>query len=88
MLYNYQENKQYVITEQGFKNLIKVINFINENKQTTVFMMQDLMCLVPESNTWKQMAHVHFLVEAGVLEKIESELTAGQHELFIRKGNI
>jgi len=85
MSYDYRIEKHKIFNDEGFKNIIKIMEFVNK-QESSVFQEGDLTKVCAGGSSWTEMAYIHFLVEIGWL--IEVELKAepyGQFRIY-RKG--
>ncbi len=83
MSYSYREQRNFVFTEDGQKDFLKIRDMAKDLLQKSgAVMSEKLMCVT--GNTWDMLACIDRLVELGELVEIPNTISpAGQHRIFI-----
>jgi hypothetical protein len=88
MNYNYNEQKPYVLSDDGSADVIRIKNFIDEAiADYGAVRMQEIMdrCKFATCDTWEMMACVDRLVELKQISEVTRNISvAGQHRIFTK----
>lgn len=82
-MYNYQNEKQRIFTEDGQEMFLKIRDKVQHLlKQSGAVMMQNAISGVT-GDSWMMLACVDRLVELKKIREITSGNVAGQHRVFV-----
>lgn len=82
-MYNYQEQRKNVFTEQGQEVFLKIRDCAKALlAQSGAFMMSHVL-RVATGDSWLLLACVDRLVELGEIREITTANVAGQHRVFV-----
>ena len=83
MMYNYQNEKHKIFTDEGQREFMKAyklaIKLLNE---AGAFMMFSALKGIT-GDTWTMMAYVDRMVELGEIKEVTNYQVAGQHRVFV-----
>ena len=83
-MYNYQTEKQNLLTDEGQRTLIKVRDHVLKTlKISGAMTMGAAMDAADSGDSWIMMAYVDRLVELGDIREIKQGEVAGQYRIFV-----
>lgn len=83
-MYNYQQERKFVFTEEGQLKFLKVRDHVNDlAKKSGAFTMMAAMSVIT-GDTWGSMACVDRLVEIGEIREIPQSNVSGQNRIFVK----
>lgn len=81
-MYNYNEQKPFLFTEEGNKMYTKIlIKVLNALQSTQLILMADILNNL-NSDLWSMMACVDRLIELNLIVEITGSDVAGQNRIF------
>jgi hypothetical protein len=85
-MYNYQDERSYVFTDEGQRNFLKIRDHIGDLlKKAGAFKMINVLAILESSNAWQIATCVYRLVELNEIKQVNrTETVAMQDEIFIR----
>lgn len=82
-MYNYQEMRKNVFTEDGVRQTIKIRDEAKKLIKLAGVVQCDKLIKICTGDTWDMLACIDYLVETKDLLEIKNELSgAGQHRIF------
>lgn len=83
-MYNYEEIRPQLFTDEGQRKLLKVRdNVANLLKQAGAVRMQEALAGVG-GDSWEQLACVDRLVELGEIREVTTDNPPGQYRVFVQ----
>lgn len=84
-MYSYQNERQELFTDDGWRMFLRVRDFANKAlAQSGAVRMQELIVAAGCGSTWTMMACVDRLVELGEIREVtESDSIPAQHRVFV-----
>lgn len=86
-MYNYQEEKKDLLTEDGIKTLLKIRDRVKHLLNEAGAFRMEHAFKGASGSTWTMMACIDFMVEQGEISECKhSNINAGQNRIFTDKG--